>query len=208
MIKQQLRTGDVLNESVLDLYDIIPRHEFVPEEYAHFAYSDMQIPLAHHQRMLTPLEEGIILQALDLKGHETILEVGTGSGFFTAMLSQLCKKVISIDYYSEFTINAASKLRAKHCNNVELVTGDACLGWLESAPYDVIVLTGAIEKIIETLKLQVLPGGKLFAIVGKPPIMQAKLYNLDHNANWTKTMLFETEIPPLVDRSKPKEFIF
>src|SRR3989338_4492633 len=172
MVKQQLRTGDVLNESILNLYDVIPRHEFVPEHLAHFAYSDMQIPLAHCQRMLTPLEEGKILQGLELHGTETVLEVGTGSGFFTAMLSKLCKKVISIDYYSDFTLSAARKLEAHHCDNVELFTGDGCRGWLEKAPYDIVVYTGAIEKLTKTHKLQILPGGKLFAIEGTSPAMK------------------------------------
>ncbi|KTD56515.1 protein-L-isoaspartate O-methyltransferase family protein [Legionella shakespearei] len=208
MIKQQLRTGDVLNDSILDLYDLLPRHEFVPELYVPFAYSDMQIPLAHGQRMLTPLEEGKILQALALKGTETVLEAGTGSGFLTAMLSKLCKQVISIDYYSEFTAQAAQKLKAHHCHNVELITGNGCNGWLEKAPYDVMVFTGAIEKLTETHRLQVLPGGKLFAIEGKAPVMQARLYNLDHDEKWTESMIFETEIPPFVDQLKPKEFVF
>lgn len=208
MVKQQLRTGDVLNENILELYDLIPRHEFVPELFEQFAYSDMQIPLAHDQRMLTPLEEGIILQALDLKGNETVLEVGTGTGFLTALLSKLCKQVISLDCYPEFTLHATAKLRTHGCNNVELITGDACRGWLENAPYDVMVFTGAIDKLTETHRLQILPGGKLFAIEGRAPIMQARLYNLDHNAVWTESLLFETEIPPLMDQLKPKEFVF
>lgn len=208
MIKQQLRTGDVLNEYILDLYDLLPRTDFVPEPYTHFAYSDMQIPLEHGQRMLTPLEEGIILQSLDLKGIETVLEIGTGSGFLTAMLSKMAKKVISIDYYGDFTQNAARKLKAHECNNVELITGDGCRGWLENAPYDVIVMTGAIEKLTDTHKLQVLPGGKLFAIIGKSPAMQARLFEVDHHSVWTETTLFETDIPPLVDQLKPKVFVF
>ncbi|TAL62452.1 MAG: protein-L-isoaspartate O-methyltransferase [Legionella sp.] len=208
MIKQQLRTGDVLNEYILDLYDLFPRTAFVPEPYTHFAYSDMQIPLAHGQRMLTPLEEGILLQSLDLKGYETVLEVGTGTGFLTAMLSKMAKKVISIDYYADFTQNASRKLKAHDCHNVELVTGDACRGWLENAPYDVIVMTGAIEKLTETHRLQVLPGGKLFAIIGKSPVMQARLFEVDHHSVWTETTLFETDIPPLVDQLKPKVFVF
>lgn len=208
MIKQQLRTGDVLNESILSLYDLIPRDEFVPELYTHFAYSDMQIPLAHGQRMLTPLEEGIILQSLDLKGNEIVLEVGTGTGFLTALLSKLCKKVISIDIYSDFTSNASRKLQAHQCDNVELITGDACRGWLENAPYDVMVFTGAIEKLTETHRLQVIPGGKLLAIEGRLPVMQAHLYHLDHEGNWTDSMLFDTDIPPLKDQLKPKEFVF
>lgn len=208
MVKQQLRTGDVLNETILDLYDQIPRHEFVPENYMHFAYSDMQIPLAHDQRMLTPLEEGTILQALNLKGHETVLEIGTGTGFFTALLSKLCKKVISIDYYAELTTSAARKLKKHHCHNVELITGDACRGWLDNAPYDVVVFTGALEKLTETHQLQILPGGKLFVILGKPPVMQARLYEYGHDENWQETVLFETEIPLLIDKLRVSEFVF
>lgn len=208
MVKQQLRTNDVLDESILELYDLVPRHEFVPEHYAAFAYSDMQIPLGHGQRMLTPLEEGIILQDLELKGHETVLVVGTGSGFFTALISKLCKKVLSIDYYSEFTATAAAKLKAHHCDNVELITGDASRGWLESAPYDVVVFTGAIERLTDTHKLQILPGGKLVAIEGNSPIMQARLYSLNHQETWFESLLFETDIPPLIDNLKPKEFVF
>ncbi len=208
MVKQQLRTGDVLEESILNLYDLIPRHEFVPTSFMQFAYSDMQIPLSFNQRMLTPLEEGTILQALELKGNETVLEIGTGTGFFTALLSKLCKQVISVDYYSEFTKAAASKLQAHHCDNVELITGDGSLGWLEKAPYDVIVFTGSLEKLTETHRLQIVPGGKLVAIIGRSPAMQGHIYKLDHNEVWQESILFETDIPPLVDQSKPKEFIF
>lgn len=208
MVKQQLRTNDVLNESILALFDQVPRHAFVPEQYAAFAYSDMQIPLGHNQRMLTPLEESLILQTLDLKGHETILEVGTGSGFFTALLSKLCKKVISVDYYADFTASAATKLKAHHCDNVELLTGDASRGWLDKAPYDVVIFTGALEELTQTHKLQILPGGKLFSIEGKSPIMQAHLYSLDHEDVWAESLVFETDIPALIDHLKPKEFVF
>ncbi|MFI4963096.1 MAG: protein-L-isoaspartate O-methyltransferase [Legionellales bacterium] len=208
MVKQQLRTGDVLNESILNLYDILPRHDFVPKAYAPFAYSDMQIPLSHDQRMLTPLEEGIILQALNLKGTETVLEIGTGSGFFTALLSKLCKEVISVDYFLDFTTHADRKLQEHGCDNVTLITGDGCHGWLEKAPYDVLIFTGSITKLTKTHRLQVLPGGKLVAIEGKPPIMQARLHELNHEDVWTKTLLFETLIPALIEQSKPKEFIF
>jgi protein-L-isoaspartate(D-aspartate) O-methyltransferase len=208
MVKQQLRTGDVLEESILNLYNLIPRHEFVPEKYTHFAYSDMQIPLGYDQRMLTPLEEAIILQNLDLKGHETVLEIGTGTGFFTALLSKLCKKVISVDYYEQFTLNAARKLHMHHCDNVELVTGDASQGWLEQAPYDVIIFTGALEQLNKTQRLQIVPGGKIFAIEGKYPIMQARIHHLDHQENWHESLIFETEIPLLIDTLRQKEFVF
>jgi protein-L-isoaspartate(D-aspartate) O-methyltransferase len=208
MVKQQLRTGDVLDDHILELYSQVPRDAFVPESLEPFAYSDMQIPLAHDQRMLTPLEEGRILQALELKGHETVLEVGTGSGFFTALLSKLCKKVISIDYYPEFTQAAQAKLAHHQCDNVELITGDACQGWLDKAPYDVVVMTGAIDSLTDTLRLQVLPGGKLCVILGQAPAMQCWLLTLDHHNNWKEELLFETCVPSLINKLKPKEFVF
>ncbi|MBA2657919.1 MAG: protein-L-isoaspartate O-methyltransferase [Tatlockia sp.] len=208
MVKQQLRTGEVLDETILSLFETIPRQEFVPAAFAHLAYSDMQIPLAHGQRMLTPLEEGKILQALALKGHETVLEIGTGTGFFTALLSQLCKKVISIDCYQDFTHEARRKLNKQGCDNLELITGDAYGGWLDLAPYDVIIFTGAIEGLTKTQRLQILPGGKLFAIVGKQPIMQGQLYSLDHDNNWQAELAFETCIPSLLNKSKSNHFVF
>lgn len=208
MVKQQLRANNVLNETILELYKTVPRHAFLPSHLADFAYSDMQIPLAHNQRMLAPQEEGLILQALNLQGHETVLEIGTGTGFFTALLSKLCKKVISVDYYAEFTTAAAARLKQHQCNNVELFTGDASRGWLELAPYDVIVFTAATEQLTKTHRLQVVPGGKLFAFVGKSPILQGRMYELNHNDEWHESLLYETDIPPLIDNLKSKEFVF
>lgn len=208
MVKQQLRTGDVLQETILDLFEEIPRKSFVPEAMQPFAYSDMQLPLAHDQRMMTPLEEGQILQALELTGNEYVLEVGTGTGYLSALLSRKCRELVSVDYYQEFISSAAKKLDEYQCSNVTLIQGDASQGWLDKAPYDVVILTGALEEISETLKLQVLPGGKLVAIIGKDPIMQCWLYTLDHNGEWHEKMLFETNIPPLIVKYKPNEFVF
>lgn len=208
MVKQQLRTGDVLSQPILDLYAEIPREDFVPEQFRHFAYSDMQIQLPHQQRMMTPLEEATLLQSLDLAGHETILEVGTGTGFLTALLSRLCKQVISIDYYTDFTAEARKKLAAHNCSNVELLTGDASNGWVEKAPYDIMVFTGGLETLTDTHRLQLLPGGKLFAFIGKAPVMQAQLHTLDHNNTWHIQVLFETSLPPLIDKLKPNVFVF
>lgn len=208
MIKQQLRTGDVLSDDILQLYEQIKREDFVPEEMKHFAYSDMQIPLKHGQRMLTPLEEGKILNALDLKGHENILEVGTGSGFFTALLAKLGKQVTSVDYNREFTELANKHLNNEGIRNVTCITGDAYNGWMDGAPYDVIVFTGAIDTVTEGHRLQILPGGKLFAIHGSEPIMQGTLYTLDHDEQWSETLVFETCVPPLVNQLKPNSFVF
>ncbi len=208
MITQQLRTGDVLDASILELYQTLPRETFLPVQYQAFAYSDMQIPLNHNQRMLTPLEEGKVLQALALTGNETVLEVGTGTGFLTALLSRLCKKVISIDCFADMTAMARQNLAAHQCTNVELITGDACNGWLDLAPFDAIVFTGAIESITQTHRLQVLPGGKLFAIVGKEPVMEGQLHSLDHADNWQHQVIFDTNIPPLINKLKHKDFVF
>lgn len=208
MINQQLRTGDVLQQTVLDLYQHAPREAFVPTPLAPFAFSDMQIELPYEQRMLTPLEEGKILQAMNFQGHEVVLEVGTGTGFFTSLLSQLCKKVISVDYYERFTADATRKLGELHHDNIELYTGNAYNGWLDKAPYDAIVFTGAIDALTDTHRLQVLPGGKLFAIVGIEPVMQGQLHRLDHQGRWTMEVIFETNIPPLLSPAKQDYFVF
>lgn len=110
MIKQQLRTGNIFDKKILDLYQSLPRDEYTPLSYRKFAYSDMQIPIAQQQSMLTPLEEAAILQALQLQGHETILEIGTGTGFFSSLLSNFAKRVISVDCFEEFTLQAKNVL--------------------------------------------------------------------------------------------------
>lgn len=208
MIKQQLRTGNVLNEKVLQLFENLPRERFVPKNFEGFAYSDMQIPLDHGQSMMTPLEEGLMLQALELTGTETVLEVGTGTGFFTALLSRLSRQVLSVDYHETFTQHASQRLSEFNCTNVECVTGDACQGWVEKAPYDVIVLTGAIEILTDIQRLQLMPGGRLIAIVGRAPAMQGRLYQLDHQGEWSEKVLFETCIPSLIDKLSQNRFVF
>ena len=208
MIKQQLRTGDVLDQRILSLYKDLPREAFVPEALQHFAYTDMQLTLPHGERMMTPLEEAALLQALALKGHETLLEVGTGTGFLTALLSRLCRHVISIDYYADFTADANQRLIAHGCHNVELLTGSAALGWIDRAPYDVVILSGAIHSVTETHRLQVLPGGKLFAIIGQSPVMQGQLHHLDHHGLWHEELVFETDLPALINTHKQNNFIF
>ncbi len=208
MIKQQLRTGDILSEAILALYDQIPRDEFVPGPFKPFAYSDMQIELNHHQRMMTPLEEAKLLQALHLSGTETVLEVGTGSGFLTALLSRKCKKVMSIGNCQDLTSMAKEKLHQHQCNNVELFTGNAYQGWFDRAPYDVIIFTSGLETLTETQKLQVTPGGQLFAIIGRNPIMQGQLHRLDHDHSWSIDVIFETCLPPLINPIQSHDFIF
>jgi len=208
MIKQQLRTGDVLDDNILELFNTLPRDQFVPLHLKEFAYSDCQLPLGHNQRMMTPLEEGKILQALQLKGHETVLEVGTGTGYLSALLSGLSRHVISIDYFAEFTANAKQRAVAHQCHNMEFITGNAVGGWADKAPFDVIVFTGGIAAVTEMHLLQLAPQGKLFAVVGHPPTMQAYLFQAKENHQWHKTLCFETELPALITDHHENSFVF
>lgn len=205
MIKQQLRTNGVLSENILSLYDKIPRDAFVPQALSHVAYSDSHLPLPHDECMMTPLEEGQILESLSLTGNEHVLEIGTGTGFLTTLLSHLAKHVTSIDYYADFTEAAEKRLRTHGTHNTTLITGDASLGWLDKAPYDVVVYTGALEKLSDMHKLQVVPGGKLFAVTGEAPAMRGELHELDRNGGWHSTLIFETVLPLLVSPAMSAE---
>lgn len=208
MIKQQLRTGNVVDEAILELFTQLPRADFIPEEYRQFAYSDLQIPLAHGQRMMTPLEEGLVVQSLNLNGNETVLEIGTGSGYLTALLAKRCHNVVSVDIYPEFSHNAATKMKQFGIDNVEFFTGDGHQGWMEKAPYHVIVLTGAINEVTKGFKLQLMKGGKLFAVLGDSAAMHGMLYRLDQQDEWHKEILFDTSVPALIDKTKHQEFKF
>jgi len=205
MIKQQLRTNNITDETVLALFDKVLRDAFVPAEFEHVAYCDTQLELPHHERMMTPLEEASILQALKLQGHERVLVIGTGTGFFTALISHLCQEVCSVDYYADFNEAAKPKLKTFAKDNITLKTGDASLGWVDNAPYDVVVYTGAIEKLSEMQKLQVVPGGRLFAVVGEAPVMRGELHTLSHDKTWQHTVLFETVLPKLISHAKHAE---
>lgn len=208
MIKQQLRTNEILDTHILNLFESVPRHEFVPTNKRDFAYSDARIPLAHGQQMWTPEEEGKLLQALQLKGHETLLLVGTGSGYLTALLSRLVKHVISVDCFEDFSADAKRKVKNLGYDNIEFVTADASHGLLDKAPYDVVIMTGAIKAITQTLALQIVPGGKLFAIVGEDPIMCGNLLTLNHQGQWHESLVFETNTPALIDKLQHKDFVF
>lgn len=208
MISQQLRANTILNEDILSLFELLPREAFVPSAYQHFAYADFHIPLEFGECMMTPLEEAQVLQSLKLKGTETILEIGTGTGYLTALLSKCSKKVISIDIHSEFIESAHQKLKTHHCNNVELYVGNAFDGWIEKAPYDCIIFTGAIPKVEEKHRFQLLSQGRIFAIIGSAPIMQGQLHTLRQDKTWHHKLIFETCLPALQNPHPHKVFVF
>ncbi len=208
MIRQQIRPNGVESEAILTLFADIPRAAFVPLQYQALAYSDTELPIGHRQTMLSPMLEGQILQNLNLSKKDTVLEVGTGSGYLTALLAKLCHYVYSVDKYSEFSYNTANKLAQYNIDNVSLETGNAACGWPEHEPYDVIVLTGSLAVLEWHFLTQLKLGGRLFAVVGSAPCQTAILMTRVGDTEWQQQRLFETVIPPLEDVAVKDEFVF
>lgn len=206
MIEQQIRTWEVLDQRVLDLLAQAPREDFVPERYRALAFADMNIPLGRDQVMMPPKLEARMLQALNPQAHEKALEVGTGSGFVTYLLARLVRHVHSVEIVPEFKISAEQKLAAHGARNVTLDVGDAARGWERHAPYDVIAITGSLPLPPEAFLPQLAVGGRLFAIVGDAPVMEARLVTRVADDNWVHESLFETELPPLINAPQPPRF--
>ncbi|MYF70569.1 MAG: protein-L-isoaspartate O-methyltransferase [Proteobacteria bacterium] len=206
MLGQQLRAWEVLDERVLDAVRHVRRERFVPEAYADLAFADTEIPLAHGQRMMTPSVEGRLLQALDLDPADTVLEVGTGSGFLTACLAALAGRVVSVDIFAEFTADAAGKLRRDGVHNVELRTADA-LALDGDERFDAIAVTGSVPELDDTFVRLLRPGGRLFVVVGRTPVMDALLIGKDLHGNTAREILFETVVSPLVNAERPEPFV-
>lgn len=197
MVEQQVRPWEVLDPQVLDLISEVPREDFVPMAYRNLAFADINIPLAHDQEMMSPKLEGRILQALQLTPKDSVLEIGTGSGYMTALLAKSAKHVDSVDIYEDFVTEARSKLNALNIHNVSIKTGDAINGWNLGTRYDAIVLTGSVSVLKPHFQEQLNEGGRLFAIVGDEPIMQAHLITRIAG-DFYKEVLFETLLPPLL----------
>jgi len=207
MIEQQIRPWDVLDQSVLDLIASLPREEFVPEDYRNLAFADTQIPLGHEQVMMSPKLEGRLLQALMLNPNDSVLEIGTGSGFFTALLARAAKIVETVDIFDDFVQEAATKLKRFGINNVILNSGDAAQGWQADRHYDVIVLTASVPLLPVHFQQQLNDGGCLLAIVGEAPIMQAQLITRINEHELIHDILFETFVPPLIHAPQPQRFV-
>lgn len=208
MIKQQLRTCEIVDERLLQCFASIRREDFVPAAYRELAYADMNIPLDHEQVMMTPIEESSLIQALNIQPHESILEIGTGSGYVTALLAKLGASVLSVDCFADFTTQAQEKLRKLNITNVELITADGHRGYVEKAPYDVIVFTGSLPVLPKIVRPQLLSGGRIVAVLGQPPVMEATLISRLDKGNWQQQVLFETNLKPLLKAKLPQEFIF
>lgn len=208
MVEQQIRPWDVLDSQVLDLLLRVHREDYVPGQYRALAFADMEIPLGHGETMLQPKIEARMLQELGIVSSDRILEVGTGSGYMTALLASLGSHVYSVDIIPEFTQSAAAKLAAHGITNVTLETGDAARGWDKHGPYDVIVLTGSVPVLPEAFQKSLKPGGRLLAVVGEPPVMEARLITYVSAGAYNSIGLFETCIASLKNAPQPERFVF
>ena len=208
MIEQQIRTWEVLDQRVLDILFQVHREEFVPPAYRALAFFDMEIPLGHGEKMLQPKLEARMVQSLGLTPNDRVLEVGTGSGYMSALLAALSGHVYSVDIVPEFTREASARLAAHAVHNVTLETGDAARGWDKHAPYDAIVLTGSVPLLPPAFVASLKPGGRLLAVVGEAPAMEAQLITSVGGGAASATTLFETVIAPLRNALQPQRFVF
>jgi protein-L-isoaspartate(D-aspartate) O-methyltransferase len=208
MVVSQIRTWDVLDDRVLELVARAPRHEFVPPAFRNLAFADMQIPLDHGEVMMAPLVEARLIQELAIQPGDRILEVGTGSGYVTYLLSQLGRAVCSVEIRPEFTQRASERLAAQGVGNVELEIGDAARGWAAQAPYDAIFVTGSMPVLADEFGKQLKIGGRLAVIVGDPPVMEARLIRRQNETSYDTRSLFETVLPPLRNAPAPERFRF
>jgi protein-L-isoaspartate(D-aspartate) O-methyltransferase len=212
MIEQQIRTWEVLDQDVLDLLYAVRREEFVPAAYRELAFSDLEIPLyegaAEGERMMQPKVEARILQELAVRKYERVLEVGTGSGYLAALLAARARHVHSVEINPRLKAFAEENLRRSGVENVTLELGDAAQGWPSHAPYDVIVLTGSTPILPPSFIAQLKTGGRLFAVVGDAPVMEARLITSVGQGSHHAVDLFETCLAPLKNAMQPERFQF
>jgi protein-L-isoaspartate(D-aspartate) O-methyltransferase len=208
MVEQQIRPWDVLDQNVLDLLMSLKREEFVPRAMRSLAFADLEIPLGFGEVMLSPKVEARILQEVAPRATDSVLEVGTGSGYMAALLGTMAKQVVSVEIRPELKEIGETNLRAQGLRNVTVELGDAARGWAAHAPYDVIVLSGSTPVLPDSVLAQLKPGGRLFAIVGDAPVMEGQLVTCAAAGSYHVINLFETCAIPLVNAAQPERFVF
>ena len=208
MIEQQIRTWEVLDPVVLDLFNEVPREQFVAESQQGLAFADIELPIGYGQTMLSPKIEGKILQALGVKKTDKVLLVGTGAGYLTALLAKLAAHVHSVEVIPELSSLAKANLQKHNIHNVSLYIADAVNGYASEAPYDVIVFAGSLQIHPSAAEQMLNTGGRMFSVVGELPIMQAILTQRVSDGVSRKEVLFETCLPPLMDTLKHNPFVF
>ncbi len=210
MIEQQIRTWEVLDQEILDLLYLVHREEFVPAHLRELAFSDLEIPIgkAPGECMWPPRLEARVLQDLALKKSDRVLEVGTGTGYLSALLAHCVNHVYSVDINPDLARLGAENLACAGIDNVSVDCGDAAQSWSRHAPYDVIILTSSTPVVPDTLLAQLAPGGRLFAIVGDAPLMSARILTCSTPGNFQRKPLFETCTAPLINALQPARFQF
>ena len=208
MVEQQIRPWEVLDQDVLDLLMTVKREEFVPAAYRDLAFTEVEIPIGCGQVMLKPVIEGKVLQALRLGKADSVLEVGTGSGYFAALLAARTEWVRTIELEPELVKLAGANLARNGVENVVVVQGDGIAGWAERAPYDVIVVSGGLPFVPQALLEQLKVGGRLFAFVGEAPVMKARLVTCEAEGRFRTEDIFETVVPMLKNAPQRDGFSF
>ncbi len=208
MIEQQIRPWEVLDQRVLSLLGSVPREDFVPGDYRQLAFSDIEVPLAHGQVMMAPRVEARLIQALDIQEHQNILEIGTGSGYVTALLARSGKHVTSVELFDDLRKTAAERLAAHDITNVSLLTMDAMKELPTDSEFDIILVTGSLPSMDERLKELMALKGRMAVVVGVSPNMEAQLLTRVSASQWMEESLFETELPALIGARQPDRFVF
>ncbi len=216
MVEQQIRTWEVLDPRVLELLFEVHREDFVPPAYRGLAFVDMEIPLggsgpAAGQAMLSPKVEARIVQELALRKTESVLEIGTGSGYLTALLAKSTRHVTSVEIFHEFSSEARIKLARAGIANASLSVGDAARAQpaaIGTGKYDAIVLTGSTPVLPGGFLELLNGGGRLFAVVGDAPVMKARVYTREATGTVTHRDVFETVLAPLANAEQPERFSF
>ena len=208
MVEQQIRPWEVLDQGVLDLLFEVKREGFVPAEYRDLAFVDMEIPIGHGQVMMQPKVEARLMQELAVLPHETAYEVGTGTGYFTALLAKRVKHVTSVEIFPDLGEAAAARLSRAGLANVTLLEGDGARAPLAAGPFDLIVLTGSTPLLPEAFADSLAEGGRLVAVVGEAPVMKAILLRKGASGALVRSELFETQLTPLVNAARASRFRF
>ena len=208
MIEHQIRPWEVLDQNVLDLLYAVKREDFVPAAYRMLAFSDLEIPIGQGELMWSPKLEARVLQELAVKPTDQVLEVGTGSGYFTALLARRAQHVYSVEIHPELKASGEANLRRAGVANVTVELGDGARGWTKHAPYDIIVLTGSTPVLPQQLLQQLKAGARLFAVVGDPPVMAARLITCTDEGAYNSIDMLETRIAPLSNALAGERFSF
>ena len=208
MVEQQIRPWEVLDQDVLDLLYAVPREDFVPPSCRNLAFVDMEIPIGEGERMWPPKMEARVLQELALKRSDRVLEVGTGSGYLTALLAHRAAQVYSVEIKASLAAFGQANIARHGVDNVTLEVGDGARGYAKWGPYDVVVLTGSTPLLPRAVLDSLAPGGRAFAVVGEAPAMTAKIVTCTAPGEFRSAELFEILLAPLAHCERPSRFTF